>query len=142
MNKNSAKEWLIKAYHDIGSARILYQANHYTDTIGVDLHYSIEKMLKSFLAYQNKKIPKTHNLFELIELVSNFITFLDEEILIINIATDYHIEESYPVPGRQLPPRDEIAEVLVFSEKLFVKVCKILDIDAKEIKHPSSHPES
>jgi len=34
----------------------LYEANHYTDTIAVDLHYAVETALKSFLAYENKKI--------------------------------------------------------------------------------------
>jgi len=42
-NKPLAVEWLAKAYHDLSSARILYAANHYTDTIGIDLQQSIEK---------------------------------------------------------------------------------------------------
>lgn len=48
MNKTSATEWLIIAYHDLKSAQILFAANHYTDSIGNDLQQSIEK------------IPKTH----------------------------------------------------------------------------------
>lgn len=59
MNERSAREWLTKAWHDLSSAKILYEANHYTDTIAVELHYAIEKSFKSFLAYQNKQIPKT-----------------------------------------------------------------------------------
>ena len=56
MNRASAREWLTKAWHHYGSATILYEANHYTDTIAVDLHYAVETALKSFLAYENKKI--------------------------------------------------------------------------------------
>jgi hypothetical protein len=33
-----------------------------------------------------------------------------------------------------LPPRDEIKEVLDFTEQLFDKVCSILEIDKKELK--------
>ena len=47
MNKTSAKEWLVIAFHDLQSAKILYEANHYTDSIGNDLQQSIEKILKS-----------------------------------------------------------------------------------------------
>lgn len=64
MNKTSAEEWLTKSWHHFSSGRVLYNANHYTDTIGIDLHYSVEIMLKSILAYENKKIPKTHDLIE------------------------------------------------------------------------------
>ena len=43
MNKTSAKEWLVKVWHDLSSANILFEAEHYTDSIGVDLHYALEK---------------------------------------------------------------------------------------------------
>ena len=56
MNRQSAKEWLNKGWHHLSSEKILYEANHYTDTIAVDLHYAIEVILKSFFAYENKKI--------------------------------------------------------------------------------------
>ena len=69
-NKSSAKEWLRKAWHDLSSAQILYEAEHYTDVIGVDLQQVCEKSLKSLLAYENKKILKSHNLIELYEAVN------------------------------------------------------------------------
>jgi len=123
MNKTAAKEWLRKVYHDLKSAQILYDADHFTDSIGVDLHYAIEKMFKTFLAYQNKKIPKTHNLLELQE----------DEIKLLHISNRYHIEASYPQYNRAMPPREEIKEVLKFTENLFEDVCKILDIDKQEL---------
>ena len=133
MNKASAIEWLKKVYHDIKSAQILYEANHYTDSIGVDLHYAIEKTFKTFLAYENKKILKTHDLHILRNEIIDYISFTLDDIKIINMATDYHIEESYPQYDRQLPSREEIKEVLVFAEELFDKVCDILDIDKSEL---------
>jgi len=133
MNKASAIEWLKKVYHDIKSAQILYEANHYTDSIGVDLHYAIEKTFKTFLAYKNKKILKTHDLHILRNEIIDYISFTLDDIKIINMATDYHIEESYPQYDRQLPSREEIKEVLVFAEELFDKVCDILDIDKSEL---------
>ena len=40
-NKQSAVQWLTKAFHDLSSARILYAADHYTDTIANDLQQAI-----------------------------------------------------------------------------------------------------
>ena len=65
MNKTASKEWLNKAWHHLSSGKLLYKANHYTDVIAIDLHYAIEVTLKSFFAYQNKRIIKTHDIVEL-----------------------------------------------------------------------------
>jgi len=134
MNKQAAKEWLTKAWHDLRSAQILYDANHYTDSIGVDLHYCVEKILKSFLAYKSSKIPKSHDLIEIYKLVSasNFI-FLDDNLFLLKQITKYHIEESYPAFNRPLPSREEIKEVLEFSNNLFYNVCKILSVDIEGV---------
>jgi len=86
-------------------------------------------MLKSFLAYQNKKIKKTHNLIELYKSIIDYIEFNEDELDILDLITTYHIKEAYPPMYRNLPSRDEIKEVLEFSEKLFNRVCGILDIE-------------
>ncbi len=133
MNKISAKEWLDIAFHDLKSAQILYDADHYTDTIGCDIQQSIEKILKSMIAYENKKIPKSHNLLEIYEYTKSKITLSDDEIVFLIKATLYLKEDRYPNPNYLLPPRDEIKEVLDFAEDLFGRVCALLDIDPKEL---------
>jgi hypothetical protein len=35
--------------------------------------------------------------------------------------------------NRLLPARDEIKEVMDFTQELFSKVCKILDVDKQEV---------
>ena len=129
MNRPAAVEWLKKNYHDLRSAEILYAANHYTDSIGVDLHYAIEKSFKTFLAYKNKKIPRTH---DLPELVIGDIKVENEDILYI--ANKYHIESTYPQYDRALPSSKEIQKVLEFTQILFVQVYKTLDINIDELK--------
>ncbi|MEA2018110.1 MAG: HEPN domain-containing protein [Campylobacterota bacterium] len=134
MNEQSAKEWLIKAWHNLSGAKLFYEANHYTDVTAVELHYAVEKILKSILAYENKKIPKTHELLNIYKEIQHHITFdSDKQDLLIDI-TEYHIEESYPAFNRKMPPRDEIKEVLEFTQELFEKVCEILDIELYEVK--------
>ena len=64
-NRPYAKEWLIFAYKNFLTAQKLYELDHFTDIIGVELQQSLEKMLKALMAFHNKPIPKTHKLIEL-----------------------------------------------------------------------------
>ena len=87
MNKATANEWLTKSWHHYSSGKVLYDAQHYTDTIAVDLHYAVELMLKSFLAYENKKIIKTHDLLEISELIKDYIVFSEDEMSLMDIKS-------------------------------------------------------
>lgn len=134
MNRTAAIEWLRIAYHDLKSAQILFEANHYTDSIGNDLQQSLEKTLKAIIAHQNQRIPKSHDLLEICEYIAGCISLEESQIVLLAKATEYHKEDRYPNPNYSLPPREEIREVLQFTEELFVKVCKTLDIDPAEVK--------
>jgi len=134
MNKVSAKEWMSKAWHHLSSGKLLYDANHYTDVIAVDFHYAIEVILKSFLAYENRKIIKTHDLIEISELIINRIEFDTEEKKLLILVSTYHIRGSYPPKDRKMPSREELKEVLNFAQRLFDRVCDILEIDKEELK--------
>ncbi len=95
---------------------------------------SIDKILKSILAVENKKIPKSHRFsLEVYENIKDKIDFVDNEFVILAKATEYHKEDRYPNPNYSLPPRDETKEVLEFAEKLFDKVCNILKINKDEL---------
>jgi len=137
MNSTAAGEWLKKAYHDLTSARILYEAHHFTDSIGVDLHYAIEKSFKALLAWENSRIPKTHDLPELHVLTEELVPLEDDDILFT--ANRYHIEMAYPQYDRGLPSREEVGEVLAFAENLFERVCICLKISKESIIHESEH---
>ena len=104
MNERAAKEWLQKAWHNLSAARILFEAKHYSDVTAVELHYAVEKSLKSFLAHENKKIPKSHDLVEIYSKIQDKISFDDAEKDLLISISEYHIEEAYPAFDRQLPP--------------------------------------
>jgi HEPN domain-containing protein len=131
-NKVYATEWLQKAQHDLTGARILYEADHYTDTIAYVLHQAIEKTLKSTYAYNNEAQRRTHNLVELYELIPANIDLTDEEVYLLSIATTYQAKQRYPVVPKVLPSLKEIEEILCFSEKLFERIVGILEIDTIE----------
>ena len=129
MNKTASIEWLRIASHDLLSAQILFNANHYTDSIGNDLQQALEKMLKSLLAYKNAKIPKSHDLLEIYEYVSDQIAIDEDDLRYLVLATEYFKEERYPNPNYFLPPKEEIEEVLAFTKRLFTTICDQLEID-------------
>jgi len=132
MNETSAKEWLKKAWHDLSGATVLFEANHYTDTIAYQIHFSCEKILKSILAYQNKKIPKIHDLLELYKIVNDKIN-LDDDLILLKQLTQYRIKEAYPTFDRTLPSTSEVKEALDFTHNLFNNVCQVLNIDKKSL---------
>lgn len=132
-NKTYAKEWLVFAMKNLNTAKLLYEANHYEDIIGIELQQVLEKVLKSIFANENMKISKDHDLVKLYYTIENFINIQDNEIIYLRLATDYYKEDRYPNPNYCLPPREEIKEVLDFTEDFFDKVCSILDIDKSEL---------
>ena len=132
-NKTAALEWLRIAYHDLKSAEILYDAKHYTDSIGNDLQQALEKLFKALMAAKNEKIPKTHDLLEIYESIEDF--EIDEsDLLYLALATEYFKEERYPNPSYSLPKREEIAQVLAFTQQIFTTICNKLQIDINQIK--------
>ena len=132
-NKTYAKEWLMFSKKNLDTAKLLYEVNHYEDIIGIELQQSLEKLLKSIFANENIKIPKDHDLVKLYYSIEKFLPLEEDEVIYLRIATDYYKEDRYPNPNYSLPPRDEIKEVLDFIEKLFDKVCNILEIEKSEL---------
>jgi HEPN domain-containing protein len=133
-NSVYAKEWLQFAYRNLFTAVHLYEVNHFTDIIVIDLQQALEKMLKATLAYDNKKIPKSHFLDELASL-SERVTFNDNELLILEKTTDYYREDRYPNPNYSLPTRQETKEILDFANTLFDRICETLKISQESIVH-------
>ena len=133
MNRTAAKEWLTIAYHDLKSAMILYEAEHFTDSIGCDLQQSLEKVVKSILASKNEKIPKSHDLLELYGYVDDDIQIDDADLVLLVRATEFYKEDRYPNPNYELPTRDEVLKVLEFTEILFNQVCNLLNISKESI---------
>jgi HEPN domain-containing protein len=109
VNKTYAKEWLVKAWHDLDSANVLLVSGHYTDTIGYLYHQSIEKIYKSILASNNNPIIKTHNLIELNELTDEYFNLNEDDLMTLSIITTYHTKQRYPTMDKRLPTKEEFA---------------------------------
>lgn len=97
-NLKQAKEWFKIGDNELGYARCAF--NDFDDFYAqmcVQAHQTIEKYLKGFLVYHNKRYPFTHDLTKLIKecakINSACAQFLDD----CNKITDYYIELRYPV---------------------------------------------
>ena len=132
-NKPYALEWLQFSYRNLVTAQYLFEVNHYTDIIVINLQQALEKMLKALLANENKKISKTHNLDELASLVVDNIVFDEYEMELLEKTTDYYREDRYPNPTYSLPTQEETKEILEFSNSLFSKICNLVDVSIKDI---------
>jgi hypothetical protein len=66
--------------------------------------------------------------------VKETLTLTTDELTYLERATEYFKEDRYPNPYYSLPPREEIKEVLDFTNTLFERVCGLLDISIDEIK--------
>ncbi len=128
-NSVYAKEWLGFSKRNFETAQLLYDANHYEDIIGVELQQALEKCLKSIFAYKNRKIPREHDLVKIYFLIEEVLLISDDEVMLLRVATNYYKEERYPNPHYTLPSREEIKEVLDFTDKLFKEVLKKLNVD-------------
>jgi len=121
-NRSAAEEWLTLAEHDLSAAEMLLEANHYSDTISFLLQQSLEKSLKSLLAYQNRKIKKTHDLIEIYSDIQNLLPLSEKELDILDIATTYYIENRYPHSNYSLPEVSEIKVVLDTAKEIIKKL--------------------
>lgn len=133
-NKTYALEWISFSKKNLNTAKLLFDVNHYEDIIGIELQQSLEKLLKALMANDNTKIPKEHDLIKLYFIIENKLTLSKEELILLRSSTNYYKEDRYPNPYYSLPSKEEIKEILDFTEELFEKVCNILDIDKKEVQ--------
>jgi DNA primase large subunit len=89
-------------------------------------------MFKSYLAYDNAPIVKTHNLVEPNELL--ILDLNEDDIRLLAIATTYYIKQRYPSPHKKLPSKEEINEILELTNHLFDSACKKLNIEQNAFK--------
>ena len=116
-NETYAREWIDFAYRNLLTAIRLNEVDHFAYIIVIELQQTIEKLLKALLAYENRKIPKSHFLDELASLTT-MIEFDDIELSLLEKATDYYREDRYPNSRYTFPTKAETEELLDFARIL------------------------
>lgn len=122
-NKQIALEWLELARRNLDAAKILFEAKHFNDVIGIELHQCIEKSLKALPAFQNINVLKTHDLMVLLSQAEKIVQFDLDLRKILETVTDYYVENRYPGGGFNfLPSDEEIKKVIETADHIYTKV--------------------
>lgn len=117
-----AQEWFEKGRHDIEGAKLLFERNHFTDTIAMLIQQAIEKYLKGFLILHGWKLKKIHDLVTLLAEAAKHNPAFQKFEEDCRRISEYYFHARYP--GR-MPidyPRKEIGKSLATADELIRKI--------------------
>lgn len=126
------RAWLIKAQHDLLSAKELGRAAMpLLDTAAYHCQQAAEKALKAFLVYHDIRFTKTHDIEVLVTqaigVEPRFAWCLDAAPVLTPLAVEFRY------PGDYLEPEpEEFKEAFAVAEQVYAFVVKLLP--------PTTHP--
>lgn len=95
--KTKVADWIEKADHDLGSAKLIYlHIPAYFDTIAFHCQQATEKYLKAILLFNEIGFDRTHNLIFLLELLSQKIEITEELFDKAIILNGFSVQIRYP----------------------------------------------
>ncbi len=129
---NEVVQWLIKAEHDIGSARRLLSGDiPYLDTAVYHCQQAAEKSLKAYLTLKDTPFQKIHDLSFLVEQCKELDIEFEQMRNITSILTPYAIAFRYPGDVIQPDPQDA-DEALRLAVEVFDFVLNKMPDDIKK----------
>ena len=122
------REWLKASRLDLENIKYIIEAAHLTSVVAFHAHQSIEKSFKAVIEYQNRKIPKQHDLLKLKSLIGNLLDVEENDAL--DSLNTLYIEARYPgdlglLPDGQ-PTKEEAKEFYALALRIFDDVDKVL----------------
>ena len=129
-NTDLAKEWLRFAFQDIGVAK--HSLSFYPlpiEAICYHCQQASEKALKAVLVYFDEEVPRTHDLYRLLEQCSAF-----NQDLLSELAEQCKRLSSYISVARYPSNIDlneaEMLLALEYAEKVLVSVIKVINFSS------------
>lgn len=134
MGKKQATEWLKSAYSDLRTIEYMINDSLLTHVVAFHSQQAIEKILKAILENNNQDVPKVHKLQNLLTKVDMKLEINRDIIMVLD---ELYIDSRYPgdmglLPNGK-PTVEDAKDFFKFSNDLFEKVCKKLNIEIKEI---------
>lgn len=125
-------QWLIKAQHDIGSARRLISGDiPYLDTAVYHCQQAAEKALKAYLILKAVPFQKIHDLSFLVEQCKELDIEFEQILYISSILTPYAIAFRYPGDVIEPDPKDA-DEALTLAVEVFDFVLNKMPDDVRK----------
>ena len=133
MKIDMSKEWLKASKLDLENIKYIIEAEHLTSVVAFHAQQSIEKSFKAVIEYQNKKIPKQHDLLKLKNLINDILNIKDDDIL--DSLNTLYIDSRYPgdlglLPYGQ-PTIEDAKEFYALALRIFEDVGNMLYMDIK-----------
>lgn len=111
------KEWIEKADHDLGSAKIIYlHLPEYFDTIAFHCQQSVEKYLKATLLFYQIEFLRSHDLIYLLELLSRRIEVDESKFKKAFLLNNFGVQIRYPNKIIRLT-KEELETAIQISEE-------------------------
>ena len=129
------KEWLIAASDDLKIISKILDIEDLSHMIAFHSQQSIEKSFKALLEFKGKRVPKQHDLLRLQELIKNDLNIDNDDLL--DTLNELYIDSRYPGELGLLPYGKptivDAKEFNDFANNIFIKVCKICNVNDSEI---------
>jgi HEPN domain-containing protein len=125
VKKGLIRQWQSKADDDLGVAHHLAAESVYFTAVAFHAQQAAEKYLKAFLVEHQVEFPKTHDLDELLDLVSTIDEGLSDSIRDAALLSQYGVEVRYPGDGPELT-EDEARRAVILAEGVRAAVEKVL----------------
>lgn len=121
--KSITKDWLEYAKADLLCCEKIIGEKLLNNIVIFHSHQSVEKSLKAVLEDKTKKLPETHNLIRLNNLVKKVYDFEIDEILLQEIN---HVFIATTYPGEfdffEKPTSEDAAIFLEFAKEVYEKI--------------------
>lgn len=125
-----AKEWLSYANTDlIGAKALVDMGENFLPLAAFHAQQAAEKAIKGYLVFISVRIPKTHDLADLISLVELKNPTFAKKLLPSTILTDYAVAYRYPDAQKEPLTRQVVLDAIATAQA-------VLDIC---IKLPTDH---
>ena len=124
-------EWIEKADHDLGSAKIIYlHLPDYFDTIAFHCQQAVEKYLKALLVSYGIGFLRSHDLIYLLELLSEKVEVEDSTFQKAFTLNGFGVQIRYPNKIIKLT-KAEIETAIQIAEEFRMFSVMIIKTDSK-----------
>jgi len=127
------RDWLTRADHDLRSAHALASlAEPLLDTAIYHCQQAAEKSVKAWLQVNDVKIPRTHDIEDLVERASSRNPDFAKFAAVAAILTPYASAFRYPGGFEEpMPSRVEFDEALKHAQEIYEFVLNLLPKEAR-----------
>lgn len=130
--KELAREWLMRAMHDLQAAKILAGASGGPlDAAIYHCQQAAEKAVKAWLQSKDARFAKTHDIEDLLEQAAKLDAGFRQFEVAATVLTPYVSAFRYPAGGDEfMPSREEFNEALLHAQSICDFVLTLLPVEA------------